>query len=300
MKRTFALTIVLLIGAVAPGWAQGALVFSDGFGSGDTCAWGPGPCPDITVTLPGGVSLVMVRIPAGTFDMGSPVEERGRWITEDLHEVTLTHAYYIGKFEVTQAQWQAEMGTTPWTVCGSFGMGASYPAYCVPWTDITGAGGFIDQLNAYLGSTGQVTGFRLPTEAEWERAARAGNQDRFSHGDVLECGDLYEPCATHDLYMWWGGHNTGGAHPVGSKQTNGFGLYDMHGNVWEWVEDWWQEYLGTTPVTDPTGPASGSFPVIRGGGWMDAAKFCRSAYRIPGDPTNGYDDTGFRLARTAD
>lgn len=254
----------------------------------------------LTVTLPGGVPLELMLVPEGGFMMGSPTGERGRSSYEDLHEVKLTQGYYVGKYGVTQEQWAAVMGS--WTnTCGSYGVGPSYPVYCISWNDIVGAGGFLETLNTYLATTSQVSGFRLPTDAEWERAARAGNQYRFSHGDVLECDDYNGACPAHDQYMWWWGSQpyTGASHPVGSRLANGYGLYDMHGNGWDWVEDWWQAHLGTSPVVDPTGPGSGSYRVIRGGHWGNDAQYCRSAYRYFVAPADRGFGIGFRLVRTA-
>jgi formylglycine-generating enzyme required for sulfatase activity len=302
--------VVLVVAGVVFGRAGSTLagdgVFADGYELGHSCRWSATvPAVDcsgfeLTVTLPGGVPLELTLVPAGVFQMGSPVGERGRGDREDLHEVTLTSGYYVGKYEVTQGQWAAVMGS--WTnTCESIGVGAGYPVYCVSWDDIAGAGGFVETLNAYLASTGQATGFRLPTEAEWERAARAGTQTRFSHGDVLECDDLVEACPAHDVYMWWAGSQpyTIATHPVGSRQANGYGLYDMHGNLYEWVQDWFQTWLGTSPVTNPTGPGTGSARVLRGGAWIGLAKICRSADRANYGPSDRDVVVGFRLARTA-
>jgi formylglycine-generating enzyme required for sulfatase activity len=293
------------VGVVSPA------VFGDGFESGGTTGWSkavgvdPAGCTPgavLTITLPGGVPLVMVCISAGTFMMGSPVDERGRSDEEDLHQVTLTQGYWMGKYEVTQGQWQAVMGTLPNFTCSgpTYGVGPAYPVYCVSWTMVAGPGGFVEALNAFLASAGQPTGFRLPSEAEWERAARAGTQARFSHGDVLECGDGCEACGVHSQYMWWCGDMPNGwtSQPVGSRQPNGYGLYDMHGNEWEWVQDWWQQHLGTSPVTNPPGPATGSYRVLRGGGWGSTAQYCRSAVRSANYPGNTGNNLGFRLARS--
>ncbi len=305
MRRAGAITIALLVGSVVSGWAQD-MIFADNFEYGPDrgCMWwsmveGGGQTCEMVISLEPGeaVTMTLMYIPPGAFLMGSPVGERGRYDREDLHEVTLTPGYYVGKYEVTQGQWAAVMGS--WTnTCGSSGVGADYPVNCVSWNDVAGDGGFVETLNAYLASMAQPTGFRLPTEAEWERAARAGNQYRFSHGDVLECDDYTGACPAHDVYMWWGGSQpyTADAHPVGSRQANGYGLYDMHGNEWEWVQDWYQDYLGTSPATDPTGPEPGSYRVIRGGDWYGYAQFCRSASRSHYDPTSRHSGVGFRLA----
>ena len=204
---------------------------------------------EITVTLPGGVPLTLVRIPAGTFQMGSPVVEQNHWSNETLHHVMLTSDYYIGKYEVTQGQWRAVMGYTPNT---SPGCGDSCPVQQVSWNDVAGPSGFIDKLNEYLGTTK----LRLPTEAEWERAARGGTQTRFSFGDALDSDDVCEASAAASPYVWWCHNAKDTMHPVGSKAPNPYGLYDMHGNLWEWVNDWYGAHLGTSPQTDATGPCS--------------------------------------------
>ncbi len=251
---------------------------------------------EVTITLPGGVPLVMVRIPAGTFLMGSPDGERGNvFNNETQHEVTLTQDYYFGKTEVTQGQWEAVMGSPMPMSCGDYGVGDEYPLYCVTWEEFAGPGGFVETLNQQQGTTA----FRLPTEAEWERAARAGTTTRFSHGDVLECDDDCGECALHDEYMWWCGNEQGTAMPVGQKQPNPFGLHDMHGSLWEWVQDRYGEF-SSDPVTDPTGPETGNDRVIRGGDWSGEANYSRSASRVGGSPVivEGT-GAGFRLAATA-
>lgn len=293
-------SVAAVIGlAPVAGWAQG-YIFSDGFESGNTSQWTSSTNDDtrLTIDLPGGVTMELLYVQPGTFLMGSPVDERGRWDWEDLHRVTLTQGYYLGRYEVTQAQWEAVMGTNP---AHSFGVGPDYPVYCVSWNDIcggpTGSGclpeSFVGRVNAHLGDTR----FRMPTEAEWERAARAGTQTRFSHGDVLDCDDYCGACLTHDQYMWWCGNNVQ-SEPVGSKLPNGFGLYDMHGNVWEWVADWYEQHLGYDPQTDPTGPTTGSARVYRGGFWNYYALYCRSAIRYSHHPGSSNVTRGFRLARS--
>jgi len=252
---------------------------------------------EVTVMLPGDVPMVLVKIPAGIFLMGSPEAERGNvFDNETRHQVTLTHDYYIGKTEVTQLQWQAVMGTPIPTTCGDAGMGDDYPVYCITWYDIAGPGGFMEKLNAEL----KTQAFRLPTEAEWERAARGGTTTRYSYGDALECSDECVACSTHDNFIQWCGNSPGGTQPVASKQSNPFGLYDMHGNLWEMVQDRYED-LTSDAAVDPTGPTSGNDRVARGGDWGGEANFSRSASRVsinPGDPgieaanTNG----GFRVA----
>jgi formylglycine-generating enzyme required for sulfatase activity len=254
---------------------------------------------EVTVMLPGDVPMTLVRVPAGTFMMGSPEGERGNDIfdNERLHQVTLTQDYYIGKTEVTQRQWQAVMGTPNPDRCNNFATGDNYPAGCLTWYEIAGEGGFVEKLNEVMDSQA----FRLPTEAEWERAARAGTQTRFSHGDVLECSDDCSACAEHNQYMWWCGNSQDAAHPVGTKLANQYGLHDMHGNQWEFVQDRYGNFT-SNDVIDPTGPSIGNDRVLRGGDWGGDALFSRSASRVganPGDPGTGADmspSSGFRIA----
>ena len=248
---------------------------------------------ELTVKLPNEVDITFVKVPAGTFMMGSPEGERGNNLgNETQHEVTLTQDYYLTKTEVTQEQWQAVMGTPMSSECGNAAIGDEYPVYCVTWDRIAGPGGFMEKLNELLGSDT----FRLPTEAEWEHAARAGTTTRFSHGDVLECGDDCEACEEHDLYMWWCGNvSPFGPSAVGQKLPNAFGLHDMHGNLWEIVNDRYGEF-STDPVTDPTGPGGMGDIVIRGGGreaWIN-----RSASRVSSAPDDRAqnDEVGFRIA----
>jgi formylglycine-generating enzyme required for sulfatase activity len=245
-----------------------------------------GQVTEVTIMLPGDVPMVLVKIPAGTFQMGSPNGERGSDVfnNEPQHQVTLTQDYYLGKTEVTQQQWQAVTGTPMRTNCGAIAVGDKYPVYCVTWDRIAGPGGFLEKLNAHIGSDE----FRLATEAEWEYAARAGTTTRFSHGDILQCGDDCEACAEHDPFMWWCGNNTpAGPKLVGQKQPNPFGLHDMHGNLWEIVNDLYGDTYGSAsgqPVIDPMGPANGFDRIIVGGGAVSEAKFARSASRISSSP----------------
>jgi formylglycine-generating enzyme required for sulfatase activity len=253
---------------------------------------------EVTAMLPGDVPLVMVRIPAGTFQMGSPSSERERDSDETLHQVTLTHDYFIGKYEVTQAQWEAIMGSNPsvFSDCGG-----DCPVDSVSWNDIAAVDGFMDRLNQHLTNTGQPEAglARLPTEAEWEKAARAGTSTRYYYGDALECDDYCVLCDLHDLYMWWCGNNDpNGPKPVGGKLPNSYGLYDMHGNAWEIVSDFYGTYP-STPQTNPTGPADGGgdpHRVVRGGGWDFEAEGARSAQRSRARPDASQDRIAFRIA----
>ena len=224
------------------------------------------------------LGMEFVLIEAGEFEMGSPFSEVGRDDDERPHQVQISQAFYLGKYEVTQEQWQAVMGSNParFSNCG-----ASCPVEQVSWEDVQG---FIEELNVreWVGT------YRLPTEAEWEYAARAGTQTAYSFGNAES--DLA-------LYGWSGALFFGRTHPVGRKRPNGWGLYDMHGNVWEWVADWYDDYP-SGPVTDPRGPATGAARVYRGGSWNFSARVCRAAYRRSAALGRRYDYLGFRLART--
>jgi len=268
-----------------PTSGQGCATTQEVVGTG--CAAGE----EVTYTLPGGVPLRMVCIPAGAFAMGALDGERGADPDEyPRHQVTLTDSLWLGVFEVTQAQWQAVMGTNPshFSACGG-----TCPVESVSWMNVAAAGGFVERINQQLGTTA----FRLPTEAEWERAARAGTSSRFSHGDALECGDECDLCTLHDHHMWWCANATERTHPAGLKQANGYGLFDMHGNVWEWVSDWHGSYPAA-PGIDPQGPPSGSLRALRGGAWTNGAENCRSANRTSLHPGSGSEAVGFRIARS--
>ena len=221
-----------------------------------------------------GVKLEMTLIPAGKFVMGSPESEVGRSDYETQHKVTLTKSYYMGKYEVTQEQWKAVMGKNP-----SDTKGAKLPVTDVSWEDCQE---FIKKLNAKTNG-----GYRLPTEAEWEYACRAGTKTAYSFGAKITPKDanyddsgIYEPVA------------------VGSYKPNAFGLYDMHGNVWEWCEDWKADYPNGA-VMDPKGPAKGELRVLRGGSFNYHDSAARSSDRNQCTPATGYIGAGFRLARTA-
>ena len=221
-----------------------------------------------------GVSLEMVLIPAGRFMMGSPKKEEGRCDDETQHEVTLTKPYYMGKYEVTQEQWKSVMGKNP-----SDTKGAKLPVTDVSWEDCQE---FIKKLNMKTNG-----GYRLPTEAEWEYGCRAGTTTAYSFGAKIMPSD-----ANYD--------DSGIGKPisVGSYKPNTFGLYDMHGNVWEWCEDRKADYPKGV-VIDPKGPATGEYRVLRGGSFLDDVSDARSSDRGYYTPTSRYDLVGFRLARTA-
>ena len=220
----------------------------------------------------------MVLIEAGTFMMGSPSSELDRHSSEIQHQVTITNDYYIGKYEVTQAHWQSVMGNNPSYFSGN----PDRPVENVSWNDCQT---FINNLN----QMGQGV-FRLPTEAEWELACRAGTSTRFYWGD-----DLDESQITG--YAWYVGNNIPSeTKDVGIKIYNPSELYDMSGNVWEWCYDWYGTYP-TSPRTNPFGPYTGTTRVYRGGSWRHSAGDCRSASRYGFLPNGRSYSLGFRLFR---
>jgi formylglycine-generating enzyme required for sulfatase activity len=219
--------------------------------------------------------------PAGTFTMGSPTLEVGRNTDEVEHQVTLTKGFWMSETEVTQAQWVAVMGSNPSYFTGD----TSRPVEQVSWDDIcTATTGYLAKLNA----ANPGNGFRLPTEAEWEYAYRAGTTQRFYWGD--------DPSYTLiGNYAWYSNNSSNTTHSVGTKTANAWGLKDMSGNVWEWCADWYGSYASGA-VTDPTGLGTGSIRVVRGGGCYYNDN-CRAADRGSGDPGSTYVDIGLRLAR---
>ena len=235
--------------------------------------------------LPGGATTEMVWIPPGTFMMGSPDSDEMAGDSEKpQHEVKITKGFWLGKCVITQGQWESVMGTTPWSGEDYVQSNADHPAVHVSWEDMQE---FIGKLNRAEGS--EI--YRLPTEAEWEYACRAGTATRWSFGDAENrLGD----------YAWYGGNAWGTgeryAHRVGTKQSNGWGLHDMHGNVYEWCQDWYGEYTSGSQE-DPMGAASGSNRVLRGGSFGNAAQFARSAHRNYSSPGFRSDFLGARLLR---
>jgi sulfatase modifying factor 1 len=228
-------------------------------------------------------------IPAGTFTMGSPESEAGREDDESQHQVTISKPFYMQTTEVTRGQWKAVMGTEPWKGEKYVKEGANYAATYVSWDD---AVAYCKKLSEKEGKT-----YRLPTEAEWEYACRAGTETRWSFGDDEKVlGD----------YAWYNENaydivSERYAHQVGLKKPNAFGLYDMHGNVLEWCHDYYEvDYYKQSPAKDPMGPASGSSRVLRGGSWGGNTRFTRSADRYGNDADNRNDYRGFRLVRELD
>jgi len=258
--------------------------------------------------------LVLRRLDAGTFTMGSPSDELGRWDDETQHQVTLTKGFYIGVFEVTQRQWELVMGTRP-SCFNNSAYYASRPVECVSYDMIRGsssgsqwpASNAVD-ADSFLGKIRAKTGliFDLPTEAQWEYACRAGTTTALNSGKNLTRTDQDAEMDKVGRYWYNGGSRcsqscdpSAATAKVGSYAPNAWGLYDMHGNVLEWCLDWRQIDLGTSAVTDPVGPASGDGRDLRGGDWASYARYCRSALRIDFHPSNEGSNDGFRLACTA-
>ena len=240
----------------------------------------PDPTPDPTpvedMELPDSADSIGMKfklIPAGTFTMGDASGQDD----ETPHEVTLTQPFKMGVHEITQAQYEQVMGVNP-----SRFKGADNPVENVSWDDAVEFCRRLSELPAEK-EAGNV--YRLPTEAEWEYACRAGTTTKFSFGDdESEFGE----------YAWHDGNADDKTHPVGGKKPNAWGLYDMHGNVWEWCQDLYGDYPSGT-VTDPTGAAQGSYRVIRGGSWNRPAEDCRSAYRNRDYPSGRFGYDGFRV-----
>ncbi len=220
--------------------------------------------------------MEFVWIPSGVFMMGSSIDESGRGDDERQHPVTLTKGFFMQITEVTQGQWKAIMAHNP----SSFkNCGNECPVEQVSWDDVQG---FIRKLNQ---REGEYT-YRLPTEAEWEYAARAGSTTRFAFGD--DADRLGE-------YAWNDSNSGDKTHAAGKKKPNAWGLYDMHGNAWEWCQDWYASKYPKRSSTDPTGRSSGSSRVIRGGGWCSMPEGVRSGRRSSFSSEKGYKSIGFRL-----
>jgi formylglycine-generating enzyme required for sulfatase activity len=226
------------------------------------------------------IGMKYVLIPAGSFTMGSPPEEAGRDDDEKLHEVTISKPFYLQTTEVTQGQWKRVMRANPsrFKECGD-----DCPVENVSWDD---AQKFIKRLNEMEGNN--KFKYRLPTEAEWEYACRARNNTPFSFkGDASKLNE----------YGWYSSNSERQTHPVKTLKPNLLGLYDMHGNVWEWCQDRYGDYP-SSPITDPKGPAASLGRVFRGGGWYGDAQDCRVADRYYFPPVFRNLALGFRLARS--
>ncbi len=219
--------------------------------------------------------MVLVLVEGGTFEMGDTFGDGGS-VEKPMHTVTVSD-FYIGKTEVTQVQWEKVMGSNP---SKFLFQGAERPVETVSWEDVQE---FVKKLNRKSGNR-----YRLPTEAEWEYAARSGGKKEKWAGTSIE--------SELGRFAWYASNSGGQTHPVGQKEPNDLGLYDMSGNVWEWCGDWYgRGYYGQSPKENPSGPNSGEYRVLRGGSWYNLPEFARAAYRIGSWPSNRTGYFGFRL-----
>ncbi len=235
----------------------------------------PNAANALTLDLGGGVTMELVPIKPGTFDMGSPEGEKDRHPNEKQHSVTISSAFFMSKYPVTQQQYEAVMKTNPSEFSAEKGGGPNYPVEQISWHD---AVAFCEKLDAAVKSKlppGMT--LQLPTEAQWEYACRAGTKTRFYSGD-----------APDDLARagWYGKNSDDKPHPVGQKVANAFGLYDMHGDVYQWCQDVYMLDYEKLSATDPCNTAPDLYRVMRGGAWRSVARNCRAAYRH--DVTPGY------------
>jgi formylglycine-generating enzyme required for sulfatase activity len=232
---------------------------------------------ELTLDLGGGVKLELVLVPAGKFMMGSPQTEAKRDSDETQHEVTISRPLYMGRHLVTQEQYEKVTGANP-----SKFKGAKRPVDKVNWDD---AQAFCKKLSAVSGKT-----VRLPTEAQWEYACRAGSTTAYCFG---------ESAARLAEYAWYSVNAQSTTHAVGQKKPNAWGLCDMHGHLWEWCQDWYGEkYYSESPNVDPQGTGKGGTRVLRGGSWYVSTWDCRSAYRYWGLPGYREPYNGFRVVVT--
>lgn len=221
------------------------------------------------------IGMKLVALAPGTFTMGSPASEAGRKASETPHAVTIAQPFFLGQYEVTQAEYEGVMGGNP-----SKKVGAQRPVDHISWHDAVA-------FCAKLSEMDPKFNYRLPTEAEWEYACRAGTETRYYWGDDPELKHI----GSHAFFK----ENAGGeTHPVGQKQPNGWGLYDMNGNVWEWCADWMAPY-DVTATADPQGPESGEQKVCRGGCWAYDAMRCRSAERNEAPADSVHVNLGMRV-----
>ncbi|MEO5363284.1 MAG: formylglycine-generating enzyme family protein [Magnetococcus sp. DMHC-8] len=277
MRARYKLLIIILLMLALPnlGWLSMVVV------AVPDLAWFAGekpagnPVEETVQSVKDGNGIEFILIMPGGFQMGTPF---GADVNDDelpRHAVTISRAFYLGKYEVTQAQWEAVMGDNP-----SAFQGADRPVESVSWHDVQA---FIGKLNDKAGARL----YRLPSEAEWEYAARAGTETVRYWGNGAE---------EMEQYAWYGNNAGKKSHPVGQLKPNPWGLYDMLGNVWEWCDDWYGTKVYADPATtDPRGPAEGVGRVLRGGGWNGYASHIRAAYRFDLNPAFRRRNLGLRL-----
>ena len=267
------------------------LTMADRHGRSDDAKGGPKPGAVITNSI--GMKLAL--IPAGDFLMGSPADEADRDVDERQHRVRITRSFHLGVHEVTQKEWSTVMLTTPWKGEEYVKEGDRYPATQVSWEDATEFCRKLTMQEQAAGRLESAESYRLPTEAEWEYACRAGTTTRFHFGNKEGALGDYAWCRANTINA-----DESYSHEVGRKRANAWGLFDMHGNVPEWCSDRFdRDYYRVSPMDDPRGPSTSSIRVVRGGGWSYPASFCRSAYRSGGVPSVRSFNLGFRLARSS-
>jgi formylglycine-generating enzyme required for sulfatase activity len=266
-RRAILITFIVALAAIFPGRAA----------VGAETRPNTDPPPTLTLDLGKDVKMEFVYIRPGKFTMGSDIEPETDWqgVEKPKHEVTITKGFYLGKYEVTQAQYEAVMGSNP-----SQFYGLKRPVESVSGRTVA----------EFCRKASEKTrrDVRLPTEAEWEFACRAGTTTERNYGtDLAKLGE----------YAWYRENSGWETHPVGQKKPNPWGLYDMYGNVWEWVADWYgADYYSSSPSKDPTGPAKGGRRVLRGGAWRYVKHYCRSAARNHKHQDHSNFDKGFRAA----
>jgi formylglycine-generating enzyme required for sulfatase activity len=284
--KTFGVLVFATVGLSAiGGWNPRASAGQDKSDPGAVANSAPAapsampPTNQLSLDLGNKVTMKIALIPSGKFMMGSPKDEKGRRENEGpRHEVTICKAFYMGLCEVTQEQYEQVMGKNP-----SHFKESRNPVEQVSWEDA------VEFCKALSKKTGKSVS--LPTEAQWEYACRAGSKTRFSYGDDNEYAALGD-------YAWYNKNSEGRTHPAGQKKPNDWGLYDMHGNVWEWCSDWYDKdyYSAKANDRDPQGPGSGTCRLLRCGSCACCPLGCRSAMRRGLSPDSKFDYIGFRVS----
>ncbi|MCZ6836296.1 MAG: formylglycine-generating enzyme family protein [Planctomycetota bacterium] len=267
MKRPLAYFLMILLASTLLASMMAISAMQD---SSPTTAEDKVPTPPESFTNSLGIEFVYIK--PGEFEMGSPFHERGRDKDEKQHRVKISKGFYLATTEMTQAQWNRLMGENR-----SKKQGDQLPVTHISWVEAT----------AFCVKLGQrdSLNYRLPTEAEWEYACRAGSTGPFPKDTSLGKAG------------WYDGNSEEMTHEVGTKLANAWGLYDMQGNVWEWCQDWFDDYPSDT-VVDPLGPSEGIYRLLRGGSWYSRPEHCRAAFRSRNNPelmSSGFDGFGFRL-----